>query len=769
MSVQLKNNNFILISFAFILIFSLGLALLVFLEAPNYRNAFISEKNKPARFVTDRNGRILRYLPDEKGCFSVWENMRDIPDVLTQAVITAEDSHFFHHPGFDPLAIWRAIYTNLKHRRKISGASTISQQVVRLLNPRPRTYSSKFIELFESMKLECQLSKKEILELYLNLVPMGGRLQGVGIASRVYFHKDLSLISVCDAACLAIIPRAPTRLDPNHPVGRKDLIDAADMLVHKMARTAIIKSELAGGKNTKCLVSFYSRVLPNEAAHFVDYVMAGPQIYPEIRTTLDLKLQHSIEKVLESHATRLRRLGISQSAVVVVGTEGRKVLAMIGSLNYTGESLGFNNGAIAYRSAGSTLKPFLYALALSRGYLDSSEIPDTLRSYKGVNGDYTPFNSNRVSYGPVSLRSALGNSLNIPAIKMIQRISLDDFYATLQRLGLISEIHGSVEKYGLGLSIGAIDVRLYDLVQAYACLAGGGMFQSLRVKPSQQGRSERIFPETIISQITDILEDPLARILTFGNPLYFDFGFPVAVKTGTSSKYRDAWALAYTSKHVIGIWAGNFDGSTTADALGASSCGPIIGEIVKAIYSESMSNCPAKFSVNAAMEPNDETKVEPQPFSGRSSYKGANVASDVKNEHVYLGPAYARWIYRREKEQGLSRFRLQGPLKNLRPSALILDERVVKFANTDKRVESAIEITSPHDGDRFVLTDSSLRIPFRAQPLEMIENVIWLVDAKEVARTPTPYEFFWTPSRGGHTIVAVTPLHEAVSINIHVE
>ncbi len=242
MSVQLKNKNFILISFAFILIFSLGLALLVFLEAPNYRNAFISEKNKPARFVTDRNGRILRYLPDEKGCFSVWKNMQDIPDVLTQAVMTAEDSHFFHHPGFDPLAICRAIYTNLKYGRKISGASTISQQVVRLLNPRPRTYSSKFIELFESMKLECQLSKKEILELYLNLVPMGGRLQGVGIASRVYFHKDLSLISVCDAACLAIIPRAPTRLDPNRPVGRKDLIDAADMLVHKMARTAIIKS-----------------------------------------------------------------------------------------------------------------------------------------------------------------------------------------------------------------------------------------------------------------------------------------------------------------------------------------------------------------------------------------------------------------------------------------------------------------------------------------------------------------------------------------------
>ncbi len=768
MFVQLKNKNPILISFAFILIFGFSLALLVELKAPDYRNAFISEKNKPARFVTDRNGVVLRYLPDEKGRFGVWKNMRDMPDILTQSVITAEDSHFFEHPGFDPLAICRAIYTNLKYGRKVSGGSTISQQVVRLLYPRPRTYSSKFIELLESMKLEWQLSKKEILELYLNLVPMGGRLQGVGIASKVYFHKDLKLISGCEAACLAIIPRAPTRLDPNRPIGRMNLINAARMLVHEIDRTAIVRSSLTGEKNTKCLVSFYRRILPNEAAHFVDYVITGPQNYPEIRTTLDLKLQHSIEKILKSKATRLRNLGVGQSAVVLVGTEGREVLAMIGSLNYTGESLGFNNGAIAYRSAGSTLKPFLYALALSKGYSDSSEIPDTLRSYKGVNGDYTPFNANRISYGPVSLRSALGNSLNIPAIKMIQRISLDDFYATLQRLELISEIHGPVEKYGLGLSIGAIDVRLYDLVQAYACLAGGGVFQSLRVKPSQKGRSERIFPEIITSQITDILEDPLARILTFGNPVFFDFGFPVAVKTGTSSKYRDAWALAYTSKHVIGIWAGNFDGSATADALGASSCGPIIGEIVNAIYSGSMSNFPARFSINAGTEPDDETKGEARSF-GRSSRQVANMMSDVKNEHVYLGPAYARWIYRREKEQGLSRFRLQGPLKNLRPNDLILNGRVVKFPNTDKRNESAIEIISPHDGDRFVLTDSSLRIPFRAQPREMIENVIWLVDSKEVARTSTPYEFFWTPSRGAHSIVAVTPHQEAFSINIHVE
>lgn len=764
-------KKLILVSGFVISILGTILTIFVAFEAPNFKEELIQEKNKPARFVTDRNGRILRYLPDERGFFNVWKNIQDVPDILIHAVITAEDHNFFYHLGFDPLAIGRAIYTNLKTGRKISGASTISQQVVRLLNPRPRTYYSKSIEFLESLKLEYQLSKREILELYLNLVPMGGQLRGVGIASLIYFRKDLSLIGVCEIACLAIIPRAPTRLDPNRPAGRKALLANADKLVRKMAESTRFSSGFIKDTDTKCMVSFYHRNFPHEAAHFVDYTLIDrSEVSPEIRTTLDLDLQRSIEKVLKSHASRLQRLGISQCAVVVVGTEGREILAMIGSLNYTEENLGYNSGAISYRSAGSTLKPFLYALALSKGYSDSSEIPDTLRNYKGANGDYMPLNANRTSYGPVSLRSALGNSLNLPAIKMIQQVKVDDFYSVLRRLGLISEIaHGPVENYGLGLSIGAIEVRLYDLVQAYACLAGGGMFQSLRMKPCQHGHSERIFSESVTSQITDILADPLARILTFGNPIYFDFGFPVALKTGTSSNYRDAWAVAYTSKHVVGIWAGNFNGASTGDALGASSCGPIIKEILNIIYSGAPSNLQDKFSGEGGSSRTHLMKSNTRPVPDRLPREDNTIATSSRHQHVYLGPAYARWIYRREKEQGLSRFRLQEPVKNPESQQLTLDRSVVRSLNTYTRDKPAIEIINPHDGDRFVETDSSIRIPFRALPRMVVENVIWLVDGKEVERTPPPYEFFWTPCHGEHSVMALTPFHDAASIKIHVE
>ncbi|MGC8660571.1 MAG: penicillin-binding protein 1C, partial [Desulfomonilaceae bacterium] len=578
--------------------FGITLAFFVAFKAPNFKESLIHEKSRPTRLVTDRNGRILRYLPDEKGSYNVWKNIQDFPDVLIHAVLIAEDRNFFYHPGFDPLAILRATYTNIKSGRTISGASTISQQVVRLLNPRPRTYYSKAIEFLENLKLEYQLSKKDILELYLNLVPMGGPLRGVGIASLIYFHKDISVIGVSECVCLAIIPRAPTRLDPNRPSGRNALLSRAHKLVHTMAQSTKIRHGFNEDLATKREVCFYHRDFPNEAPHFVDYALIDkPQDASELRTTLDLDLQKSIEGIFKSHASRLRRLGISQCAALVADAETREILAMIGSLNYADEAQGYNNGAISYRSAGSTLKPFLYALALSQGYSDASEIPDTLRNYKGANGDYVPLNANRNSYGPVSLRSALGNSLNLPAIKMIQHVKATNFYNVLQRLGLISEMaHGPVDTYGLGLAVGAIEIRLYDLVQAYACLAEGGMFRSLRMKPDQHGYYKRIFSESVASEITDILSDPLARILTFGNPTYFDFGFPVAVKTGTSSGYRDAWAVAYTPKHVIGVWAGNFNGSPMRDALGGSSCGPIIKEILSLLISGSPSNMQDEFS-----------------------------------------------------------------------------------------------------------------------------------------------------------------------------
>jgi len=768
---HLSKKNFLIIFLAILTASTMVWAGLVYWEGPDFRTSFENEKNKPARFVTDRNGEILRFLPDENGCFNIWRSIDNIPEVVVDSIISAEDKRFFHHPGFDPFAIARAAYINLKYGRTISGASTISQQAVRLLNPRPRTIYSKITEFVESAKLERSLSKREILELYLNLVPMGGRLKGIGIASLIYFHKDLSLINANEAACLAIIPRAPTRLDPNNMIGRESLIARAKTLLRNMPHSVVIESDPVSKTVSVFQVEFYRRHFPNDAPHFVDMILtSAPFKSPEIRTTLDLNVQRAVETILESHSGRLRRLGISQAAIMIVGTEHSEVLAMIGSRKYSEDQLGYNNGSICFRSAGSTLKPFLYALALSKGYVDGSEIPDTFRSYKTERGDYMPFNANRVSYGPVSLRSALGNSLNVPAIKMAEAVSLEEFSSVLKRLGLISGSRGALENYGLGLSVGAFEIRLYDLVQAYACLASDGVFQSLRTNPNEKGQSEQIFSGTVSDQITDILSDPLARILTFGNPTYFEFGSPVAIKTGTSSKYRDNWAIAYTSKSVIGIWAGNFDGSPTKDSLGASSCGPLLKDIVDTMGSIAPAYLQNRRSAQAMRSPGATPAGIEKEFSDFGPIKrGAYQETD--RDHVYLGPAYAGWVYKREKEIGLSRFKLQKPAAGFYSNTLV-GKSPPKGMNAVAvgDGETAIEIISPHEGDRFVCSGiSASTIPFRALPRVVVDYVMWLVDGKEVGRTPPPYEFFWAPTRGRHAIHAVIPSQDAASISIEVE
>ena len=738
------------------IIFSIFFIAALIYHSPDFRAAFETNKNRPTQVVTDRNGKILRIVPDKDGHVNIWKGIEELPVNLIQATIYSEDRRFYYHPGFDPLAIIRAAFTNMKRLRKVSGASTISQQVVRLINPRPRTYYSKLIELLESLKLEFQLSKTEILELYLNMVPMGGQLRGMGLASLIYFSKDVSLVGFHEAACLAVIPRAPTRFDPTNANGRGELLKNADLLLRKMISMRANPNEQVDRSYSQKPLRFHPRILPNEAPHFVNEIVKKySNGEAEIKTTIDWRLQSLIEQKLQSHKERLRHLGAKQSAVIVVSTENRDVLSMVGSLNYGHDNLGYNNGATSFRSAGSTLKPFLYALALSKGFSGSSEVADTFRIYKTGNGDYMPFNANRISYGPVTFRSALGNSLNIPAIKMMEHVRLGEFYSLLKDLGLISEKHDHAEKYGLGLTLGAIEIRLFDLVQAYACLSDQGNFLPLRVVLNERNSSKKIFPEQVASEINDILKDPLARILALGNPVYFDFGFPVSLKTGTSSKFRDSWAIGYTSRHVVGVWAGNFEGFPTRDAYGAISCGPILKEIMSLIYLGTEVTMPDQFSKKKFTTSPDDKPLEICEQQG-------NIESQLASgkEHIYLGPAYARWIHKREKEQGPGRFRLQPTL----------DPEKKRYLKADTKKRKGVEIVNPHDGDRFVFLNSHPpTIVIRAQPREVVKEIIWLIDGKEASRTPPPYEFFWKSSMGEHTIHAVTPSNEATQIRIKVD
>ena len=745
------------------------MAVTVYHRLPDYSNVTQEQKSLIGTAVLDRNGAILRLFPDGKGRIGLWRPIDSFPKHLKAAVIAAEDQRFYYHPGFDPIATVRAAYTNVREARRVSGASTITQQVVRLIRPRPRTFRSKIVELLCAMKMERQLSKEQILELDLNLSPMGGNIRGAGLAARVYFAKNVENITLPEAAALAAAPRSPSRFDPRRPIGRKLLMGEKDRILQRMAGLGWITREQLK-MSLGPTVLFKNQTVPVRAPHFVDLALENRGETPAVmHTTLDLDVQRGLEQVIRSHRDRLRRMGITQAAALIVSCRSAEALALVGSFSYSESDQGFNNGVVAQRSAGSTLKPFLYALALEKGYGSIAEISDTDRTYQTPHGDYMPMNADRREYGPVNVRSALGNSLNISAVKVARWVGLEDLYQLLDRVEIITPKSPSADHYGLGLAVGNLEASLYQLVQGYMTLANEGRFRPLRLEPGPKTAGSRVFSPEVAYVITHILADPSARLLTFGNPGYFDFGFPVAVKTGTSSNYRDAWVIGYTSEHVIGIWAGNFDGRSSPGRMGAGVCGPMLFEIIRFLYGTTP---PETFARPAGVREEIICSMSGKRAGPRCPYTTSEIVPGShklmtcdlphQDQHHQLGPSYARWLHRRETQQGTSRFRLMTPHEDASGRA----EHARSLTNKAAR----IEIISPHNRDRFILSrHRPNRIAFRALPSAVVEHVIWYLDGAELARTGPPYEFFWEPSRGNHELLAVTPDKAAAKASFFVE
>lgn len=743
---------------------------------PDYRTAIQEQQERFGVAVVDRNGSILRLLPDPKGRMGLWRDGKSFPDCLKAAMIAAEDKRFPYHAGFDPIAMMRALYCNIRQQRTVSGASTITQQAVRLIRPRPRTYAAKIVELLASIKMECQLSKEQILELHLNLSPMGANIRGAGLAARTYFGKDVENISLAEAAVLAALPRSPSRLDPRKPAGCRRVMQEKDRILKRMAAAgAIAEDQLR--VNLGPSVAFVNRSIPLQAPHAVDMVLATRHATgPMVKTTLDLDLQQGLEHILQSHRHRLRDMGIDQVAAIIASCDSSEVLALVGSFRYGEENQGFNNGALARRSAGSTLKPFLYALALEKGYGSSSEVSDTYRVYQTPHGDYMPMNADRREYGPVNVRSALGNSLNVPAVKVARWVGTENLYDLLDRLEVVQTDSPPPEHYGLGLAIGNVEVSLYRLVQAYLTLARGGEFRPLRVTPEAETYTSQVVTPEVAYIITHILADPSARLLTFGNPDYFDFGFPVAVKTGTSSNYRDAWAVGYTTRHVVGIWAGNFDNRPSPGSMGGAVCGPILSDAIRLLYEGTP---PKDFARPPAVREERVCAMSGKLASPRCPYVTSELVVGRRklamcdlphdDERHLLGSSYAKWLHGREAQLGTSRFHLM--------KAEHLSERGREMLGRPESAQpvtalraSGIEIVSPHNRDRFVLSrHGTNRIVFRALPGRVVDRVVWYLDGTELAQTGPPYEFLWEPTRGSHELLAVMPNLTAGKASFFVE
>lgn len=509
------------------------------------------------RTFVDRHGNVIGTIDSSYQGFRIWKPLDEIPKVIIKKTLIVEDRFFFWHRGINPFAIARAVIANARAGRIVRGGSTITQQLAKLLveehrgRTSARTLTNKIRETILAMGLELIHSKQWILERYLNTIYYGHSTWGVRAATERYFGKELHELSLGEIDFLVRIPRAPSRVAANLPV--------------------------------------YSRLNSPIGRHFMEHVsrfIPRGDGRAQIRTTLDLYLQKNVEEAIRSTLEpRLEGDSLLTAAAVVIDVHSGDVLAMVGSRDYfASEIAGQVNAAVARRQPGSALKPFTYFAAFAKGYTSDSIVPDEPLSFTSLGDEeasaYAPQNFDRRFHGDMTIREALASSYNVPAVAMLNDIGLSFYHDILKKFGFTT-FDQPPHYYGLGVTLGAGEVTLLELTNAYAALARGGKYLPYRFGDDQISAIAKpilVNSGVYASDITSILSDEQARLKGFGfNEEMAVEGHLVAVKTGTSWEHRDNWAVGYSPSYAVGVWVGHADGSPMDPftSTGASAAAPI--------------------------------------------------------------------------------------------------------------------------------------------------------------------------------------------------
>ncbi|MCU0778512.1 MAG: penicillin-binding protein 1C [Akkermansiaceae bacterium] len=536
----------------------------------------------------DRNGASLRLLLVDERRYAKRSALDDISPHLIDATLSAEDRRFYHHSGIDWLANARALSGALRRGEARSGASTITQQLVKITDPGPRTIRRKLAEMWLARRVEREWSKQRILEEYLNRLDYGNLQHGIAAASRFYFDKPPADLSAAEAALLAGLPRAPGRLNPHSNMA--EARQRQSWILNRMRANGRLDAEAHARASAEPL-----RLAPPEhawqAPHFVDLLLQRRNILPPsggpVRTTLDLQLNRFVEKRLQDQLRLIAEHHATSAAAVVIHNSTGEVLAMAAASNGEFQAgSGQLNGAWIIRSPGSAVKPFTYLLALERGANPGTVVADVPTDFPTPTGLYRPNNYNHRYHGPVSLRHALGNSLNVAAIRALELGGGPDaLHRRLCELGLTTLDH-TPEYYGPGLAIGNGEVRLLELTNAYATLGRLGIHRPYKLleNPHHDTGGVRVCDPRACWMIADMLADNHARSAAFGLNSYLAFDFPVACKTGTSSGYRDNWVVGFTPEFSVGVWVGNMDGSPMRGITGVTGAAPVMHEILEHLH-----------------------------------------------------------------------------------------------------------------------------------------------------------------------------------------
>ena len=562
--------------------------------------------------IYDRNGQLLYDLYEEERRNPV--DIAEVPADLKNATVAIEDKDFYKHQGFDFLTILRIPY-NLLVRRRVVGGSTLTQQLVKnALLTNERTIVRKFKELVLSIQIERKFSKDEILAMYLNEAPYGGNAWGVGTAVEIYFNKPLSELSLLESAFLAGLPQRPTAYSPysgqttedGQPYWQIRTTSVLNAMKNNGYITELAYDEALADLND---LTFERAASEIKAPHFIFYVQQqlvdafGEDVLNrgglQVTTTLDWSLQDLAETVVADEVEAVEKYDISNGAALAIDPQTGEILAMVGSRDYFNSDIGgqFNVTVDALRQPGSAIKPITYLGMIQQGYTPATMIMDveTTFNHNDLEKPYTPKNYDGAFRGPVSVRQSLGSSLNIPAVKSLAMVGLNNFLNLAYTMGLetLEPTPENLQRYGLAVTLGGAEVHMIDLAEAYSSFANGGYkvepVSILKVEDSEghvlfehhQVAGKQIIDSGEAFLINNILSDNNARLLAFGANSLLNTGRPIAVKTGTTNEMKDNWTIGWSQDVLVATWVGNNDGTAMSYvASGITGASPIWRRII---------------------------------------------------------------------------------------------------------------------------------------------------------------------------------------------
>jgi penicillin-binding protein 1C len=691
-----------------------------------------------SKIVYDRNGAFITQIgeakTDAKGVkwidYGYWP-LEKIPERVARATLALEDRRFHEHDGVDPRAVLRALWDNLTHGRRLEGASTIAMQVARMQSPGPRSLAHKIEEAATGLALIQRNGREAVLAHYLRLAPYGLGSHGIAHAARFYFDRPIDDLSWAQVALLASIPQSPGRMNITRESGLRLAVARATYAIAQLEKDGALDS--AQAQLARCELAamrpFEGRRRP-EALHLAlryerlareGRVQAASPYDPRIHATIDLSLEREASQIARRYLSAFRNAGARQVAIMVVERGSNAVIADVGSADYGDPRAGAFDFTRVMRSPGSTLKPFVYALALERGALKATDLLDDIP--EGASG---VANADGLYLGPMTPRQALANSRNVPATNLLRRVGLEANFQFLHDLGL-HNLDAPAETFGVSMAIGALPTRLEDLMRAYAAFADDGVMRDLVFARDQKPTSpRRVMSVDTARLVTSFLSDPLARLPSFPRYGALEYPFAVAVKTGTSQNYRDAWTLAFSHKYVVGVWLGRADASGMRGLAGANSAARLAHAMLTRLHGakpgemtpETFAPPPGRIAVDLCradagaacpqalrewVKPDEIAATSgaaaPAPVDGAVSEASALViATPEHNTHVWRNP---------EQPPGMNRLAL-------------------KLANGGRDVQ-----------------------------------VVWLVDGEPVAMAQGDESVFWTMTPGAHRIqarLALAPL-----------